>query len=115
MRYSAIDHQAALSALGGDADLLSAVATIYLEDVPGLWETLRVELEASNSVAVRETLHKLKGLAGNFYAGSATDLLADLEGAAQRGELIAVGAAIDELQRRLEQVSHEVRSLTQTA
>ena len=57
-----------LRALDGERELLSQLATMFVEDAPELLTTLEQAVAAGDCLIARRTVHSLKGLAATFYA-----------------------------------------------
>lgn len=74
-----IDEQSALDALSGDRQLLSEVATIFVEDVPKLLENLEKAVTSRDFDTACRTMHGLRGLASALYSKALTDLTYQLE------------------------------------
>ena len=69
-----IDVLGALNNLGGDEELLSGLAGIFLEDVPELMGKLQVDYLARNEKDLSRHIHSLIGLLSNFAAEPALEM-----------------------------------------
>ncbi|MBL8850138.1 MAG: Hpt domain-containing protein [Planctomycetaceae bacterium] len=61
-----IDLPAALSRLGGDAELLRELALIVVQDLPEVLRGVHAGLKARDHESAARAAHSLKGLAANF-------------------------------------------------
>jgi len=66
------DKQAALKRLGGSLDLLKDMFQFFIEDAPGLLDTLDDSLAKEDIEEAYRAAHSLKGLASNFDAHAVT-------------------------------------------
>jgi HPt (histidine-containing phosphotransfer) domain-containing protein len=106
-----IDKQAALAALGGDADLLRELGTMFCEDAPQLLDELQQSVTSGDSEAARRAVHSLKGLSATFYAQPTVELAADLESSVATGELdVLRNGGIDRLRAAIETLASELQN-----
>lgn len=73
------DKPLALSRVGGDAELLKEIATLFLDDYPKSLHDLRQAVASGDSRQVERTAHGLKGSVSNFGARPAVDAALRLE------------------------------------
>ncbi len=65
----AMDLDAALERVGGDSDLLSEIAALFLEQAPESLAAIRNAVKAGrDGRSIQQECHRLKGSIGNFAA-----------------------------------------------
>jgi len=106
---TAIDHAAALRALGGDAALLADVMRLFLEDCPRRVAELRAAVTGGDPAHVQRAAHAVKGAVGTFGARPARDLAAHLERVGLEGRLDEAPALLDALEAELTRVTTALR------
>jgi len=74
---------AALKFIDNDLELLNELIQIFVETIPEQLTTLNAALENYNLEDLANAAHTIKGMAGNFFAESATTLAAELEKSAR--------------------------------
>jgi HPt (histidine-containing phosphotransfer) domain-containing protein len=89
----------------GDADLLSELSTMFLDDASSSLAALREAVEEGDVLTVERVAHTLKGAAGNMGAPGMAAICAELQDLGASGDLR--GAA--ELLGRLEKEFGRVR------
>jgi HPt (histidine-containing phosphotransfer) domain-containing protein len=109
-----IDYNATLSGLDNDYELFCRLGEMFCEDTPVLLEELRRHAIAKNSDGTRETLHALKGMVAQFYAGSAVEQLAELENLAKSGDTQTTIHQFDSLQKVIDDLKSEIATLSRT-
>lgn len=100
----AMDVQDALSRLGNDAELLTAIIQIYLEDAPGLLERIKTAVANKDASALQRAAHSLKGLAATLSA-------ADVTCGASRLEHMGGSCSLHGAEAPLEELEHAAREL----
>ncbi len=86
-----LDHELAMSRVGGDAELLRELAGLFLEEYPRLVAELREAHQQGDAKRVECTAHGLKGSVANFGAKPAVDAALNIEQLGRAGNLNAVG------------------------
>ena len=99
----------ALERMGGDRDLLVEMARFYLEDTPGLLQTLRASLQEQKAEEATRAAHSLKGLSANFDAHAAVQTALAVETAGRSGDLACAAALVPDLQAQIDEVSQILR------
>lgn len=94
---SPIDRQWVLEQIGGDEELLRAIAEVFLIDGPDLRQRLLDCLPSEDANALHAVAHCAKSAVGNFGAPAAVNAATQLEDAAKSGDT----AALPELTRNL--------------
>jgi HPt (histidine-containing phosphotransfer) domain-containing protein len=105
----ALDVHDALSRLGGDAELLTAIIQIYLEDAPGLLHRIREAAETGDANALQRSAHSLKGLAATLSAADVTGAASRLEHMGASRNLVGAQAGADELEQVAAQLNDAVQ------
>jgi HPt (histidine-containing phosphotransfer) domain-containing protein len=80
----AMDYEAALGHVGGDAELLRELAGVFLSEEPGMRGALEAAVRQRDPAQVKRAAHTLKGSASTFGARAVFD-------AARRLELMGAG------------------------
>jgi len=80
-----LDIPAALDRVGGDADLLKELASIFMEDYPRQVRLIEGAIAAADWKTVEREAHGLKGAVANFGAADAMEAARKLEFAAREG------------------------------
>ncbi|MDR3620676.1 MAG: PAS domain S-box protein [Paludisphaera borealis] len=75
----AFDMSAALERLDGDAELMSELAGLFLEECPKRMAEIREAIIRRDAVRLQHAAHTLKGSVGNFGAGEAFEATVRLE------------------------------------
>lgn len=109
--HGQFDEKSALEALDGERELLSQLATMFVEDAPQLLTDLENAVAADDPAAARRATHSVKGLVATFFAAPAVDLAHRLEQAAADGRLddFSDGGCRD-LRRAVESLGQELRA-----
>jgi two-component system sensor histidine kinase/response regulator len=89
----------------GDAELLSELSTMFLDDASSRLAALREAVEEGDARAVERVAHTLKGAAGNMGAPRMAAICAELENVGASGDLERAA----ELLGRLEEEFGRVR------
>lgn len=96
-----MDVRDALSRLGNDHELLSAIIEIYLEDSPAILEKIRRAVMGNDPRSLQRAAHNLKGLAVTLSAGDVAAAASRLEHMGSSSSLGDAAAAVGELESRL--------------
>jgi len=107
------DRAAALSRLEGDAELLSELAAIFLEDSPRLMQKLREAIDRLDSEELARTAHTLKGSVGNFAALPALEAAQHLEAVAKAGNLVDAEKAYLALEEEIQRLRPALEALVE--
>lgn len=96
-----LDIPAALERVGGDADLLSEIAGLFLREYPELLAAMQSALARQEATELERAAHSLKGSIANFGAAAAVEAAFTLEKIARSGALEEAGAALAALEAQL--------------
>ena len=80
-----------LTRLGGDEEVFDEIVQIYLEDLPGLLESMATSLQSGDTVTLRRNAHSLKGSSGTVGATHLQAAAFALEQAAARADVEECG------------------------
>jgi len=108
---TAFDRPLALSRVGGDAELLKEIATIFLEDYPRTLAELHEAVAHGDSIAIERSAHGLKGSVANFGAPAAVDAAFRLEQLGRTQRLAEVAHVLNSLELALAALRPELESL----
>jgi two-component system, sensor histidine kinase and response regulator len=98
---AACNLRAALERLDGDAELLSMLITVYLEDSMELLSRLSAAIEVRDAASAERAAHSLKGLASNFDAFPAVEAALVIETAARQGDWPAMTGGLPTLEQEV--------------
>ena len=73
------DLDSALAGVGDDLELLSEMAELFLSEVAGLIEQIRLAARGRDGQALGRAAHQLNGAASNFYAHATVEAALRLE------------------------------------
>ena len=105
-----IDEKAALEALSGDRQLLSELAVMFVEDVPGMLQALEESIDHRDLELACRTIHSLRGLSSTFYASELVELASRLEHDVKSANFESLrNGGIDALKRSIAVLIQELR------
>jgi HPt (histidine-containing phosphotransfer) domain-containing protein len=93
-----MDYDAALARVGGDKELLSELAGLFLEEYPQLLDSVRVGFRSASPPAINGAAHQLKGLLAQFGAERARAQAQIVEQSAKAGDLASAAEAFADLE-----------------
>jgi two-component system, sensor histidine kinase and response regulator len=106
-----LDHDLAMSRVGGDAELLKELAVLFLEEYPRLLAELRAAHEQGDARQVERAAHGLKGSVANFGARRAVDAAFQIEQLGRGGKLAPVAELLHTLDLALLALQSELAQL----
>ena len=106
-----LDRAQALSRVGDDAPLLAELATLFLDEYPRLLEVAREGIESSDTSAVQNAAHQLKGLLAQFCAVAAREAAWQLEQTAREGDLARAKHDLADLSALMDRLRPELEAL----
>jgi two-component system sensor histidine kinase/response regulator len=106
-----IDRDLALSRVGGDTELLTEIAVLFLDDYPKLVGELRIASAHGDARGVERAAHSLKGSVSNFGASAVVEAAWALESMGRAQELSKVESGIRTLELALEALRPELQAL----
>ena len=106
-----LDLDAALARLGGDSELLSEIAALFLSDYPRQLSSLSAAIERRDASVVEKSAHTLKGSVATFGAGPAVEAALALERAGRANDLSLAPQLLQELQALLGKLHAELEIL----
>jgi CheY-like chemotaxis protein/signal transduction histidine kinase len=106
------DLQAALNRVEGDKDLLSEMATIFLEEYPRFLQQMHQAIADNDSAILCHAAHTLRGSVGNFVATDAAAAALVLENMGREGELAQASVALAQLEAVLARLTPALSKLT---
>ena len=98
---SEVDVPELLDRVGGDADLLREITTIFLEEYPQLLEDVRSAVAHCDDHLLERSAHSLKGSVSNFGAESATAAAYSLEKMGRQKNAASAAAHLQKLEAEL--------------
>ena len=106
---SPIDWVKAVAQLGGDEQVASELAELFLTECPGLEAGIREALDTRNGADLRRHAHTLKGSAGIFKAQAAVSTAQRLEKMGKEGDFAGADEAWTALAVELDRVKAVLR------
>ena len=103
-RDSVLDEALLLERVGGDPEALARLVEIFLTDAPLLVEGILRAVKEKDARALQAAAHALKGAVSNFAAPAATEAAARLQQIGESAKLNGARAAVEVLEKELEQV-----------
>ena len=94
--------------MGDDPEFLAELINEFIADAPAQLESLREAATSGDAVRARRAAHTLKGNSRTFGAGELASLCQEAEAAAGAGDLDAVLARLDEIDREWAAVRTEL-------
>jgi len=95
----------ALENLEGDEEILTELATVFLDECAGMMAQIRDAIDKGDAAALQRTAHSLKSSARIFIARPAADAAFQLETMGQSRDLTGVGATWMDLCREIERLN----------
>ena len=111
-RTSVLNRASALERVDGMADLLAEVVGLFLEEYSLLLQQLERAFMLGELPAIASVAHRLKGSLGSLGAETASETAAELEAAAEGGDLQATAAAWMVFEDALGEVIPELEELS---
>jgi CheY-like chemotaxis protein len=99
-----MDTASALARTGGNVELLTEMAALFLRQLPALLTSLREAVTAGNANAIEGAAHKLRGCIGNFSAKPAFEAAMKLEVLGRDGNLSTAEPVLAELEKEIERL-----------
>ena len=101
MDKAVFDREVALAQVDGDLDLLSELATIFMEEASELLIDMRRSIIGRDSKTLERLAHTMKGSARTLGAGAVAEVAFQLELHTREGSFSGAAAACDSLQGEL--------------
>jgi HPt (histidine-containing phosphotransfer) domain-containing protein len=108
-----LDREGLLDRVDGDRSLLLDMIQIFMEQVPGLTDTLRRAVAEGDAQALRRTAHTIKGVTGELAAPNARRLAMTLEDLGETGRLPDAPAVLADLEAELERLRRDLALLAE--
>jgi HPt (histidine-containing phosphotransfer) domain-containing protein len=106
-----LSRDALLARVGGDAALVAAMASLFLDECPRLLADVRDAVAAQDAAALAQAAHSLKGAVSNFIAPAASQAAAQLELLGLSGDLAASAVALRTLEAELDRLVPALREM----
>ena len=106
-----LDRELALTRVGGDAELLKEIATLFLEDYPLTLSELHDAVDRGDAQTVERAAHGLKGSVSNFGAKPAVEAARNIEDMGRAHRLAEVAQVLNTLELALAALRPELESL----
>jgi PAS domain S-box-containing protein len=108
-----LDRVELLARIDGDRVLLAEIVRLFVEERPGLIESMEHALRDGDARELAQAAHKAKGAFGNLSAPLAQQAAVELELLARHGELALATDVFLRLRMQVERLEAELRALTQ--
>ena len=96
----------------GEPDVLKEVLQLFLDDVPGRINRLRLACETGNAMDLQRAAHSLKGSAGNIGANDMLAVCRRLDELGKSGDVSGGQGLVDSLDAEYARVKAEILRLT---
>ncbi len=106
-----IDRRAILDRVGGDTELLTEIASLFLGDCPKLLSEIRQAFQQGDLEHLEKAAHALKGSVSNFGAEAAVEAALRVENMGRSRDLTETPQAIVRLEREIARVTEELIDL----
>lgn len=110
-----LDAAAFKEQLGGDLELLTEMAGIFIEDSPRMLAAARDAIAQQNPQATMKAGHSLKGTLASLTAVTASGIARELEQAARNGNLAEAAKAFERLEKEMDRLIPVLIKLSQGA
>jgi len=111
MSIQSFDRDEFLTRVGGDGELASELAEMFLAVCPDLLEAISEAIRKGDPKALQESAHSLKGSLGNLSAHAAAELAKRLEFGGRDDDLDGAEEALSSLKDEVERLRPQVASL----
>ena len=108
-----INLQEALERAGGDPELLTQIAKLFLEDSPAGIGRLEASLRRRDMTGAALEAHSIKGAAGHFGAQLVVEAAARLENDLRAGRCDVIGKNVFRLKLELSRLNSELKRLAE--
>ena len=98
------------SHIGGDAELLRELVSVFVEDSPGRLAELEGAVDAGDAVEANRKAHALKGMYGIIRVNGMADLALQMEREAGEGKLELVVGMLPGLRKQHDRLLGEMRA-----
>ena len=106
-----VNREAALDRVGGDEELLTEIARLFLEDSPSIMADIRLAVISKDAPRLEHAAHSLKGSVANFGADPVRDAAFELERMGRSKDLSRAGAAFEYLEAVFARLLPELEAL----
>lgn len=96
-----LDKATILDRLGGDEEIFSLMAGMYLDEVENYCSQIAAALAAGDASVLQREAHTIKSLLANFADGSGAALAQAVESRAKAGDLAGLEPQVADIQARL--------------
>jgi HPt (histidine-containing phosphotransfer) domain-containing protein len=107
-----INRAALVTLMDGDDQLLAQLASMFAQTLSDCEARLRLAVDESNALSLRDTAHQLKSRLAYFQAEELHTLALRLERKGLANELTHASALVDELFLGIRELLNELRELT---
>jgi HPt (histidine-containing phosphotransfer) domain-containing protein len=105
------DWAALVQSLGDDEILAAEIVTLYIAEAPVMMERVRAAVRSESAEEIRQAAHAFKGAVGNLSRIGPMQTAGQLEEAARNGSMAGLPALLDVLERQVDSLQAELRSL----
>ncbi|MDP3137823.1 MAG: Hpt domain-containing protein [Azonexus sp.] len=109
MKAFVLERSLILSRLGGDEEIFTMMADLFLQDVEGIASAFASAFSQGSSANVMREAHTIKGLLATFSDEDGAAAAFTLEQQAKQGHIDGLQPAVTALQQRLIEVADVLR------
>jgi CheY-like chemotaxis protein len=106
-----LDRSALMASVGGNADMLVKIASLFLKRYPAILSDIRNTASQGDCASLARAAHTLKGGGGLFLTKCAVEILTRLQSMGREGDLTNVEAAVTELEGEMSLIEVELAAL----
>lgn len=114
LKSSSFDPRALWERLDGDAELLRELVEIFVDEYPGLLQSIATGIDQQSYDDVKKFSHKLKGSALQFSGTGVSALAASLEQLGQEQSLEGAGEIFSRLKEETAALVESLRTISGT-
>lgn len=106
-----LDRTTLLAQFEGDLEFLQKISGMFLEDSAVMMTGIRDSIQRSDSRALRDAAHKLKGTAATFHSSAVVEAAQRLETMADEGDVRWAANALDALEKGMETLEQDLLAI----
>ena len=103
-----LNYEKALSITGGDAELVSELLDLFLEELPKLESQIKQAIDTEDAKGLEYAAHTLKGAAGNIGAEIIWDISLKLEMMGRNKDMVGSQQTLEQLFPEIQKLQREI-------
>jgi two-component system, sensor histidine kinase and response regulator len=110
-RSGTVDENDLLLRVGGDREFLAELVDLFRQDIPKKMQNMKTALQQQDAPEVRREAHSLRGTLANLAASPAAASAAEIENAAETGDLNKARAVLGRFEPQLARAIEELYAI----